>query len=185
MWRATERCLFILGLVALGYWLHLGLKAAWSQTRADYELSHQLEQRTAGKSSPSTSPGAAIGRLEIARLGLSTVMFEGADADVLERGAGHVPGSAMPGDRGNTVVAAHRDTFFRSLRNVRTGDVVRIRAPLHDSVYVVESTAVVDPDDTFVMAPTGAAALTLITCYPFGYIGPAPERFIVRAVLAR
>src|SRR5689334_11334274 len=123
MWRATERCLWILGLVALGYWLQLGLKAAWSQRRADYQLSQELEHRTARSSWPSVVPGAIVGRLEIARLGLSTVMFEGADADVLERGAGHVPGSAMPGDLGNTVVAGHRDTFFRSLRNVRAGDV--------------------------------------------------------------
>jgi len=91
MWRATERCLLILGLVALGYWLHLGLKGQWSQTRAGY----QLEHRAAELPQPAV-PGAILGRLEIVRLGLSTVMFEGADADVLERGAGHVPGSAMP-----------------------------------------------------------------------------------------
>ena len=185
MWKATERCLWILGLVAFGYWLQLSVIAAWSQARASYRLDHEPEQWTAGRLSPSIIPGAAIGRLEIARLGLSTVMFEGAGADVLERGAGHVPGSAMPGDRGNAVVAAHRDTFFRSLRNVRAGDTVRIRAPAHDSVYVVESTTVVGPEDTFVMKPTRTPALTLITCYPFRYIGPAPERFVVRAVLAR
>jgi sortase A len=82
-------------------------------------------------------------------------------------------------------VAGHRDTFFRALRNVRSGDVIQFRTPRREAVYVVESTTVVDPGDTFVMAPTRSAELTLITCYPFRYIGAAPERFVVRAVMAR
>lgn len=168
--------------MAFGYWLQLSLIAAWSQARAGYRLDHEPEHRTPGRLPPSVKPGAAIGRLEIARLGLSTVMFEGADADVLERGAGHVPGSAMPGDRGNAVIAAHRDTFFRSLRNVRAGDTIKIRESARDTFYVVESTTVVEPEDTFVLKPTLTPVLTLITCYPFRYIGPAPERFVVRAV---
>jgi sortase A len=110
-------------------------------------------------------------------------VFEGSDDDVLDRGAGHLAGSALPGDRGNTVLAAHRDTYFRPLRNVRIGDRVTIHAPNRDSVYVVESTTVVEPHDTYVLEATAQPALTLITCYPFHYIGPAPERFIVRAVL--
>jgi sortase A len=126
-----------------------------------------------------------VGQLEIPRVGLSTVVFEGADDDVLDRGAGHLTGSALPGDRGNTVLAAHRDTFFRPLRNVRVGDKVKIHGRSKDHVYVVESTTVVEPDDTYVLDATTQPALTLITCYPFRYIGPAPERFIVRAVLAQ
>jgi sortase A len=118
-------------------------------------------------------------------LSLSAIVFEGADQDVLERGAGHLPGSALPGDRGNTVLAAHRDTFFRPLRGIRIGDVVKIHRPLQDSVYVVQSARVVEPDETDVLKSTGEPALTLITCYPFRFVGPAPERFVVRAVLAR
>jgi sortase A len=128
--------------------------------------------------------GRRVGRVEIPRLNLSTVVFEGADEDVLQRGAGHLAGSALPGDRGNTVLAAHRDTFFRPLRGIRVGDVIHIHAPSKDSVYVVESARVVKPDSVDVLKPTPDAALTLITCYPFRYIGPAPERFVVRAVLA-
>ena len=83
------------------------------------------------------------------------------------------------------MLAAHRDTFFRPLRNIRVGDTVRMHAPNRDSVYVVESTTVVEPDDTYVLDATTRPALTLITCYPFRFIGPAPDRFVVRAVLAQ
>src|ERR1700687_1343893 len=159
--------LWTLGLLSIGYWAELGLKARWSQSRG----ARELERPGSSTSSPST--GDVVGRLEIPRLSLSTVVFEGADEDVLERGAGHVPGSALPGDRGNTVVAAHRDTFFRPLRGIRTGDVVKIHTARKDNVYVVESARVVDPDEVSVLKPTPEPALTLITCYPFRDIGPA------------
>jgi sortase A len=168
-----------LGLLSIGYWAELSLKAKWSQARGARELERP------GSLTASHPTGGVVGRLEIPRLSLSTVVFEGADEDVLERGAGHVPGSALPGDRGNTVVAAHRDTFFRPLRGIRTGDLVKIHTPLKDNVYVVKSARVVEPDEVSVLKPTREPALTLITCYPFRYIGPAPERFVVRAVLAR
>jgi sortase A len=168
-----------LGLLGIGYWAELGIKARWSQARGARELERP------GTSESSHSVGDVVGRLEIPRLSLSTVVFEGADEDVLERGAGHVPGSALPGDRGNTVLAAHRDTFFRPLRGIRTGDMVKIHTPRRDNVYVVESARVVEPDEVDVLNPTPEPALTLITCYPFRYVGPAPERFVVRAVLAR
>ena len=167
-----------LGILSIGYWAELGLKAKWSQARGARELERP------GFSSRHAA-GDVVGRLEIPRLSLSTVVFEGADQDVLERGAGHVPGSALPGDRGNTVLAAHRDTFFRPLRGIRTGDVVKIHTPRRDNVYVVESARVVEPNAVDVLNPTPEPALTLITCYPFRYIGSAPERFVVRAVLAR
>ena len=168
-----------IGLLSVGYWVELSLKARWNQNRG----ARELERPESAWSSLST--GDVVGRIEIPRLSLSTVVFEGADQDVLERGAGHVPGSALPGDRGNTVLAAHRDTFFRPLRGVRAGDVVKIHTPPKDSVYIVESARVVEPDEVDVLKPTAQPALTLITCYPFRYIGPAPERFVVRAVLAR
>ena len=100
------------------------------------------------------------------------MVFEGADQDVLERGAGHLPGSALPGNRGNTVLAAHRDTFFRSLRGIRVGDRVKIHQPQGDNVYIVKSARVVEPNQVDVLYPTAEPALTLITCYPFRYIGP-------------
>jgi sortase A len=177
VWKAAERCLWALGILAIGYCAFIGLKAERSQIQGRRDLRRSSFTSTAPRT------GDVVGQLEIPRLGLSTVVFEGSDGDVLDRGAGHLTGSALPGNRGNTVLAAHRDTFFRPLRNVRVGDTVRIHAPNKDSVYVVESTTVVQPEDTYVLDATTQPALTLITCYPFRYIGPAPERFIVRAVL--
>ena len=179
MWKAVERCLWALGILAIGYCAFIGVKAERSQTQGR----HELERPSHSVVMPRT--GDVVGELQIPRLGLSTVVFEGSDDDVLDRGAGHLTGSALPGDRGNAVLAAHRDTFFRPLRNVRVGDTVRIRAPNRESVYVVESTTVVEPHDTYVLDATSRPALTLITCYPFRYVGPAPERFVVRAVLAQ
>ena len=169
--------LWTFALLNIGYWVELSLKAKWSQIRGVRELDR------AGTAISSPSIGDVVGRLEIPRLSLSAVVFEGADPDVLERGAGHLPGSALPGDRGNTVLAAHRDTFFRSLRGIRVGDVVKIHRPQRDSAYVVRSARVVEPNEVDVLKPTSETALTLITCYPFRFIGPAPERFVVRAVL--
>jgi sortase A len=170
--------LWTFAVLNIGYWVQLSLKGKWSQTHGAREL-----DRPGAILSPSI--GDVVGRLEIPRLSLSTVVFEGADAEVLERGAGHLPGSALPGDRGNTVLAAHRDTFFRSLRGIRVGDVVKVHRPPKDSIYVVQSARVVEPDEVDVLKPTKDPALTLITCYPFRFIGPAPERFVVRAVLAQ
>ena len=171
--------LWTLGLVNIGYWVQLSLRAKWSQIRGSRELDRE------GTAASTPSIGDVVGRLEIPRLSLSAVVFEGADPDVLERGAGHLPGSALPGDRGNTVLAAHRDTFFRSLRGIRVGDLVKIHRPQRDSAYVVQSARVVEPDEVDVLKPTPEPALTLITCYPFRFIGPAPERFVVRALLAQ
>jgi sortase A len=167
------------GLLNIWYWAHLNQKAKRNQNWG----AHELERPDVSiPSHPSARD--VVGRLEIPRLNLSTVVFEGADDDVLDRGAGHLPGSALPGDPGNTVLAAHRDTFFRPLRDVRLGDLVKIHRPNRDSVYIVESARVVEPDDVEVLKPTPEPALTLITCYPFRYIGSAPERFVVRAILA-
>jgi sortase A len=179
MGKTLQSFLWIFGLLNIGYWVQLSLKARLSQIQGAREL-----ERPGASTSSSLLTGDVVGRLEIPRLSMSAIVFEGADHDVLERGAGHLPGSALPGDRGNTVVAAHRDTFFRSLRGIRVGDVVKIHRPRRDSNYVVQSARVVEPDEVDVLGPTTEPALTLITCYPFRFIGPAPERFVVRAVLA-
>jgi sortase A len=179
MFKTMQGFLWAFGLLSIGYWVQLGVKAKWSQLQGARELERP------GNTAQSPLNGDVVGRLDIPRLSLSTIVFEGADQEVLERGAGHLPGSALPGDRGNTVLAAHRDTFFRALRGIRVGDVVKIHTEPKDSVYVVESARVVEPDEVDVLKPTHEPALTLITCYPFRYVGPAPERFVVRAVLAR
>jgi sortase A len=107
------------------------------------------------------------------------------DTRTLRRAVGHIPGTALPGKRGNAGFAAHRDTFFSPLKNVRRGDDVIVTAPEGVYRYAVTTTRVVEPDDVSVLDPTPGTTLTLVTCYPFDYVGSAPQRFIVRAVLQR
>lgn len=131
--------------------------------------------------SAETSLGSSIGRLEIPRIGLSVVVLEGDDGHTLLRGAGHIPGTAWPCQNGNVAIAAHRDTYFRALRNIRQNDVIRVITFEGSYLYRVESTQIVSPSRTEVLDSTGEPTLTLVTCYPFFYVGPAPKRFIVRA----
>ncbi|HEX6323500.1 MAG TPA: class D sortase [Vicinamibacterales bacterium] len=122
-----------------------------------------------------------IGSIEIPRLGVSAIVREGVDAPTLRRAVGHVPETALPGDAGNIALAAHRDSFFRPLKDVRAGDVINLRTPDGDFTYVVRETRVTGPAEMSVLAPTAEPTLTLITCYPFHFVGDAPDRFIVRA----
>lgn len=124
--------------------------------------------------------GFPIATLEIPRLGLSVVVAEGSTSAVLRRAVGHIESSSRLGEPGNVVLAGHRDTFFRPLENVREGDLIILEHHAGRQHYEVEWTKIVEPAETSVMAPA-PAALTLVTCYPFRYVGNAPERFVVRA----
>ncbi|MEI9976005.1 MAG: class D sortase [Ignavibacteriota bacterium] len=119
--------------------------------------------------------------LTIPRIGLSSVVVEGAGARELKLGPGHIARTPFPGKGGNFAVAGHRDTFFRALRSIRTNDVVRVQRNDREFQYRVVSTKIVSPQDVEVLDPTGRETLTLVTCYPFDYVGSAPKRFIVRA----
>jgi sortase A len=130
---------------------------------------------------PRVDVGAAVATLAVPRIGLSAVVLHGSDATTLRRGPGHLERTAYPGQTGNTVIAGHRDTFFRPLRNIRVGDDIFLDAPTGRFHYRVTSLRVVGPRDISVLAPTRDATLTLITCYPFWLLGGAPDRFIVRA----
>jgi len=125
--------------------------------------------------------GDTMGRLEIPRLGISVMILHGTEDATLTLGAGHVPATSSPGGDGNVVLAAHRDTFFRKLEGIRAGDHIRIVTVGHTYEYVVESTETVDPEDTRVMESRARQELTLITCFPFDFVGSAPKRFIVHA----
>jgi sortase A len=124
-----------------------------------------------------------MGRIEIPRLGVSAVVRAGSDARTLQLAVGHIPGTAMPGDSGNVGLAGHRDTFFRRLRDIRADDEIRVVTPDGTFSYRVQRTLIVEPDDVWVLDPAADSLLTLITCYPFTYVGSAPQRFIVRAAL--
>jgi sortase A len=125
--------------------------------------------------------GKPIGILEIPRLGLSSVVVEGDNPTALLVGVGHLADTPLPWHDGNSVLAAHRDTFFRPLAGIRRNDVIRFSTADAEFEYVVKQTMIVEPTAVEVLDPTGTATLTLITCYPFDYIGPAPNRFVVRA----
>jgi sortase A len=125
--------------------------------------------------------GDPVGRLELPRLRISVMVLQGVEDRTLVAGAGHVPGTPSPGSDGNVVIAAHRDTFFRTLERVVPGDHIQIDTATWRHVYIVESTEVVEPNETRVMESRGRRELTLITCYPFYFVGPAPRRFVVHA----
>jgi sortase A len=136
--------------------------------------------------SPPASPRTEVdlvGRIEIPRLNLRAIIAEGSDAHTLRRAVGHLPGTPLPGQGGNVVLAGHRDTFFRVLKDVRADDIVRITTPLGRFEYVVEATAVVEPSRMDVLDDTALPSVTLVTCYPFYLVGEAPDRFVVRARL--
>jgi sortase A len=119
----------------------------------------------------------------VARRGLvSTIVLEGVSSTTLLRGAGHIPETALPGDRGNVGIAAHRDSFFRALKDIRKNDTIRLETLDGTFSYRVDWTRIVTPEETAVLDDTDSPALTLVTCYPFSYVGSAPNRFIVRAM---
>jgi sortase A len=126
-------------------------------------------------------PGTIVGRLEIPRLHLSVVVREGAGPNILAVSAGHIEGTAMPGLSGNMGIAAHRDTFFGPLREIRPNDLITVKTLRGIYTYAVKGTEVVAPTDVGVLGPTTDAELTLVTCYPFHHKGPSPQRFIVHA----
>ena len=133
---------------------------------------------------PEPDEGEPLGRLEVPRLGLSVIVSQGVSTGTLRRSVGHIPGTALPGELGNVGIAGHRDTFFRPLKEIRKNDILALTTLEGAYQYVVDSTEIVSPDNVKVLDPTDHPTLTLVTCYPFYYVGSAPKRFIVQAHLA-
>ena len=194
--RWLERALLVIGIACLGYYGYVSAESALYQAYETRELNAILASAPppppvaparvtpAPAARRALAPGAAVGRIEIPRLGVSAVVRAGSDARTLRLAVGHIPGTALPGESGNVGLAAHRDTFFRRLGEIREDDEVRIVTPDGTFSYRVRGTQVVNPQDVWVLDPTDAPALTLVTCYPFTYVGSAPRRFIVRAHLS-
>jgi len=130
---------------------------------------------------PAPTAPAALAELSVPRLGLSWAVAEGVAAGTLRRAPGWIPGTARPGTPGNVGIAGHRDRHFRRLEEIAVGDELVLATPAGPRRYRVDWTRVVSPQDTGVLAPTGADAVTLVTCYPFRWLGPAPDRYVVRA----
>ena len=125
--------------------------------------------------------GEVLGRITVPRLNLRAVIVEGDSREVLDKAVGHLPGTAMPGAWGNVALAGHRDRLFHPLHDIREGDLIVIESEGRSLEYKVVSTFVVPPTATEVLHSTNQRELTLITCFPFNYVGAAPNRFIVRA----
>lgn len=195
-WRLLERLLLIVGFVCLGYYGYVSAEAALYQAYETRELNAILASAPpradvalspdplARPRVPPPVPGSTMGRIDIPRLGVSAVLRAGSDARTLRLAVGHIPGTALPGEVGNIGLAAHRDTFFRRLGKIRSGDSVHLVTPAGTFTYRVDGTQIVEPHDTWVLNSTETPELTLVTCYPFRYIGSAPQRFIVRARLS-
>ena len=147
--------------------------------------SNAPHQGDAARARHEPESGSIIGRLEIPRLSVSVIVRAGSDARTLQLAVGHISGTALPGEDGNVGLAGHRDTFFRRLRDIRPDDEIRIVGTTGAFTYRVERTDIVQPNDVWVLDPTANPVLTLVTCYPFTYVGSAPQRFVVRAALER
>jgi sortase A len=177
--RWTQRILFAGAAVALGYCGFVTMDTWRFQHLGRQHFENLLQTRSAG--SPEIGTDGLIGRIEILRLGVSALVVEGTGERALQRATGHIAGTALPGQAGNVGIAGHRDTFFRPLRNVQRDDLITLATLRGDYRYRVVSSQVVDPTDVGVLKPDGSETLTLVTCYPFYFVGAAPDRFIVRA----
>jgi len=175
------------GYVVADAWVfqHLAAQSFEAQVQAHSnirEASPAVEQNTtATQNVPAVASDGSIGRLEIPDVGLSVMVEEGTDESTLQRAAGHIEGTALPGRPGNIGIAGHRDTFFRPLRNLHRDNIITLTTLRGAYRYRVLSTKVVKPDDVSVLRADQQDILTLVTCYPFYFVGPAPNRFIVRA----
>lgn len=185
-WLALQGFLLGIAVLLLGSWSYAQLATYFYQEAAHRELDRLFitapadgEVRRALFSRPRL--GEAFGRISIPALGMSSIIVAGSDARSLEHAVGFIPGTALPGEGGNTGLAAHRDTFFRRLGDIRTNDVVTVSTVGGTYNYVVVDTQIVDPEDVWVLDPTTRPMITLVTCYPFSFVGTAPQRFIVRA----
>lgn len=148
--------------------------ANWSEGRI------QAYSRTSAR-----QPGALLGVIQAPALHLLAPLLEGTDALTLNRGVGWIAGTARPGEEGNIGVAGHRDSFFRSLKDIKAGDAIELKTRNGIDTYTVEKIQIVAPRDVSVLREQETHALTLVTCYPFYFIGSAPQRYIVTAFLTQ
>ncbi len=197
--RWVEKALLVAGLAAVDLWLLSNADKAIYQAFQERRFEQEVQRGAAATSPsspapqpspvspPASSPSlsapddAILGRLSIPRLGISAMVRQGVGEDTLRVALGHIPTTALPGESGNVGIAGHRDTLFRPLQKVRRNDLIVFETRSGKYVYRVQSTKVVGPKDVDILEPKSSPELTLVTCYPFYYVGSAPERFIVEA----
>jgi sortase A len=187
--RWSRDILLVVGFLTLGYCAFVLVDRTIYQS---YQYARFEEQLNNSRSTSANArravaepvvpiPGGALGRIEIPRIGLTAMIMEGTRERTLRRAVGHIPGTVLPGQPGNAGIAGHRDTFFRPLRNVQHDDEITLTTLGGTYHYLVDSSRVVAPEDMQVLNDSDDTILTLVTCYPFYFVGPAPKRFIVRA----
>ncbi len=190
--RRGEMALWVIGLSLLGWVLAATLMSRAYQARQERAFFSPEARRGVATNADAdllvlaTSADVdplVLGRIEIPRIGVRAIVREGDDDTTLAIAVGHIPDTATPGERGNMALAGHRDSFFRALQGIQRQDTIRIVTLRRSYEYVVDSTEIVGPKDTKVLDPTSDTVLTLVTCYPFKYVGHAPNRFVVRASL--
>jgi len=209
--RWIERLLFFIGIVCLGTWVYAFVDSRLTEMREERRLEEALRQRSATPPVKPSRPsreipapaaetdalgsfhersrltagdleeGDLIGRIKIPRVGVSAIVLHGVGHKTLRRAVGHIPGTPLPAYGGNVGLAGHRDSFFRGLKDIRKDDTIELTTLDGIFEYRVDWTKIVLPKDTAVLADGGTSSLTLVTCYPFYYVGSAPKRFIVRA----
>lgn len=199
--RKIEAVLLAVGLALLATFLafrihstvgsRAALRAFTNTSRADSSPQPELrgvdtslwsEQRIdAYKQSLEVLVDGPIGVLTIPRMSLEVPVFNDTGETVLNRGLGRIEGTARPGEKGNIGIAGHRDGFFRCLKDIQLGDRIELATLKGKTTYVVDETKIVFPEDVSVLEPRKSSALTLVTCYPFYFVGSAPKRFIVHA----
>jgi sortase A len=182
--RWGRNVFLIIGLLALSYVGFALLDARLYQAEQARRFERALKETNLARAeSPAiaVSEGSPLGRIEISAVGLTVMVLEGTDEGTLRRAVGHIRGTPLPGQQGNVALAGHRDTFFRGLRKIRVNDEITLTTLSGSYRYRVDSTKVVKPEETEVLEDDGDDILTLVTCYPFNFVGSAPSRFIVRA----
>lgn len=191
--QATHRLLLVAGMSLAAWPVFVEAESAYAQWSGERELSRAETQETIIIPKPGSpavplryTRGAVIGRFELPRLNLSYVLLEGTDHRTLDRSIGHIEGTGHIGESGNIGIAGHRNTHFRKLEWVRRGDEIILTSKNGEAArYLVEWARLFHPEDVQVLDPSQGPAVTLITCYPFEYVGSAPLRFVVRALPAQ
>lgn len=176
--RTISLALIVIGVVLLGY----VAGQYWGMYRSQKNLEAEWQRQAATVSAPGKapiSPDQLLTRLQIPKIQMDAIVVEGASRHELSEGPGHMKQTAQPGETGNAVITAHRDTFFRHIYELNKGDQIQVRRSGRIFTYEVTGHKVVMPEDVSVIKPTNNPQLTLITCYPTYYIGPAPKRLVV------
>ena len=185
--RALSLILVLTGIVLLSYVGYSYFSMYHEQRRLARQWEEQQQQAPASSADSSATPVTAqddgLTRVSIPKISLDAIIVEGTSHKQLKLGPGHLKNTPTPGEMGNSVISAHRDTFFRHIYELNKGDDIIVKRRGRTFTYQVTSKKIVEADDTSVLAPSTDARLTLITCYPIYYIGPAPKRLVVTARL--